>query len=158
MRVLKRRKVAAAILALAVLSMGITDSARAQGRTARKIRTPQKPAAGASAVTPEQCREAVHKIAGAWGSESLRLALHPDFPNRSELMDSVRRSTLRGTNVVLSVEAVEGTRFTPSKDGRSTDCIADISTRLQFDDPATGERRSANVGRAQWRIRFEAKR
>lgn len=153
----RRTKIAAAILAVGVVSIGVVDTAQAQGRTARKIRVPEK-AATTSGVTPDQCRAAVHDIARRWGSENLRQALHPDFPNRSELLDAVRRSTLRGTNVALAVEAVEGTRLVPSKDGRSTDCIADVSTRLQFDDPATGQRQSGNPGRAQWRIRFEPRR
>lgn len=141
-------------LLAALLVTGLLESLLAQGRTVRKIKVPEKPKSGASTISPEQCREAVHKIARAWGGESLRRALHTQFPNRSELIDSVRRATLRGTNVALSVEAVEGVRFTPSKDGRSTECIADVSTRLQFDDPATGQRQSGDVGRAQWRISF----
>jgi len=141
--------VAAAVLAL------LAEAAMAQGRTVRKIKGAEKTAA--STVTPEQCTAAVHQIAGRWGSEGLRDALHPDFPNRAELIDSIRRSTLRSSNVALSVEAITGTRLVAAKDG-STDCIADVSTRLQFDDPATGQRQTGQVGRAQWRIRFEPKR
>lgn len=148
-----RRKLAS--LLAAILAVLLAQAVMAQGRTVRKIREAEKKAASTSAVAPEQCTAAVHQIARSWGSENLQKALHPEFPNRGELMDSIRRSTLRSSNVTLSVEAVTGTRLVAAKDG-ATDCIADVSTRLQFDDPATGRRQTGEVGRAQWRIRFEA--
>lgn len=140
-----------------LLACFVAPAVMAQGRTVRKIKGAEKTVSGASAITPEQCTAAVHQIAGRWGSDRLGEALHPEFPNRGELMDSIRRSTLRSSNVVLSVEAVTGTRMVAAKDG-STDCIADVSTRLQFDDPTTGRRQTGEIGRAQWRIRFEARR
>jgi hypothetical protein len=36
------------------------------------------------------------------------------------------------------------------------DCIADVRTRLAFDDARTGLRTVRDVGRAQWRVRFYA--
>jgi hypothetical protein len=127
-----------------------------QGRTVRKIpKAPDKQPASTLGVTPEQCAATVQQIARTWGSNRLRDALHPSFPNAPELMDSIRQATLRGTNVALQVEAIQGTKLTQSKDGNSADCVADVSTRLQFDDPKTGQRRTGPVGRAQWRIRFE---
>jgi hypothetical protein len=127
----------------------------AQGRTVRKIRTPEKPPQTVSTLASETCSAAVHFIARAWGTDRLRNALHHEFPNGPELIDSIRRLTLDATNLVLSVEAVEGMQFTQSPDGHSTDCIADVSTRLLFDDPESGERRTGSTGRAQWRIRLE---
>lgn len=128
--------------------------AHGQARTVRKIRGPEK-APVAAGVSHDQCAAAVQQIARSWGSPRLRDHLHPSFPNGPELIDSIRNATLRATNVALQIEAVEGTRFIVSKDGRFTDCIADVSTRLQFDDPETGARSPGTAGRAQWRIRFD---
>lgn len=143
---------------LLIIVAAVPEPGSGQGRSVRKIRTADKPAATATPGTAEACTAAVHQIARSWGTDALRRNLHPDFPNAPELVDSIRRATLRATNITLVVESVEGMNFTPSKDGRSTDCIAEVSTRLMFDDPQSGERRTGTTGRAQWRIRFESAR
>lgn len=151
----------------AALVLCLPPALFSQGRKLKKIERPADPAPQDSAVTGElptsqQCEEVVRRIAAAYGDVEIEEYLHQDFPNRTEFLDALRRSTLEATNVQLHVEVVEGTRFTPLEqisthdrgDLVVTDCIADVRTRLMFDDPESGERIVRDPGRGQWRIRF----
>lgn len=140
-------------------ALAIPSFAFAQGRTLKPIQRQQAAApATAAPLPPEACVAAVHQIAEAWADARLEEVLHPDFPNRAELLDAIRRAALRATNVALVIESVPSTRYTPpeSRGGRQvTDCIADVVTRVMWDDPQTGKRRRGDEGRAQWQIEFE---
>lgn len=144
-----------------IFMIAASGEAWAQARSLKKIR-PNPPAAAPDAtpspMQAESCIQAVHQIAAAWSQARIDEVLHEDFPNRDELIDTIRRETVGVTNVTLTVEAVTSTSFTPAREvkgRRVTDCIADVVTRLLFDDPETGERVRREPGRAQWRIELE---
>jgi hypothetical protein len=137
----------------------------AQGRKLKKIERPpetRREPAVTDLPTPQQCEQVVRIIAAAYGDVEIEEHLHRDFPYRSEFLDALKRTSLSATNVELYVEAVENTSFTPVEEIRDaqqgpifiTDCIADVRTRVTFDDPQTGERVTRDPGRGQWRIRF----
>ncbi len=138
-----------------------------QGRELKKIPRPPKvneamPLSAEQLPGSAQCEAAVRRVARAWGSaEDLDPLLMPEFPNRSQFLDATRRARLQATNIELEVEAIVGTHFTPPEvvstdEGERivTDCIAEVTSRVIFDDPETGERITRDPGHAQWRIRF----
>jgi len=115
--------------------------------------------------TPAECQEAVRRIAAAYAPDSvdeLAPLLARDFPNRSEFLDALRRADLRVSRLELRVESVERTLIQPWTHDEgpnvwSADCIADVRTRLIYDDPATGKRTVSDPDRAEWQIRFYAR-
>ncbi|HUP63787.1 MAG TPA: hypothetical protein VM557_00705 [Thermoanaerobaculia bacterium] len=116
--------------------------------------------------TAAACEDAVRRVAASYEPSEIETILAANFPNRFELIDALRRASLRATNIELRVESVESTTILPweiieqrpARDGTifilASDCITDVRTRLIFDDPATGERTVGELGRGEWRIRF----
>jgi hypothetical protein len=197
--------------ALVSVVLLLAVSLLAQGRKLKKIEKPASATQPVSVVplpSDEQCRAAVYEVALRYGPREIENVLHPDFPNREELIDAIRRADLRVTNVRLEVESIESTKLEPwqpaSADdqrasaavasgaptqeltsprpppGTSTsttsagtrpsttaaapvastqvsfvsDCIADVRSRLVFEDINTGLRIVHPAGRAEWRLRF----
>ncbi|HSN67930.1 MAG TPA: hypothetical protein VLV48_01710 [Thermoanaerobaculia bacterium] len=164
-----RLRVLVALLA-AALAGALPVSA--QARRIKKIEKPPAPAAPtpATPATPAPaapapaidpavaapCREAVGRIAASYGPD-MGAMLHREFPNREHFLDELRRADLRATRLALIVESIESIRVEPSAEDsgvESIDCIADVRTRLTWDDPDTGERTVEEPGRAEWRIRL----
>ena len=165
----------AVFLLAAVATMTTSPAYANQAREFEKIEVPEEQE-GETTRAPEEiapslptdqaCEEAVRAIAGAYEPGRLEEYLHEEFPNRSELLDALRRADLRVTNIELFVESVEGTRILPwqiveeestdqgTRYHLASDCVADVRTRLVFEDPETGERTVRDVGRAEWRVRF----
>lgn len=147
-----------------LLAAAIPSDGFGQARTLKKI-TPKPPAETREAAPPQEevlprdaCIESVHEIAAAWGEGTIDRVLHPDFPNRTELVDAIRRASLDASNITLSVESVPSIRYTPvevRRGKRVTECIAEVVTRLLWEDPRSGERKRGGEGRAQWRIELE---
>ena len=128
--------------------------------------------------TREQCEAAVRRIADDYGPGGLERHLADEFPYREELLDELEKVALYATRIELDVESIESVKLEPwrlavaepggaseppASDGGMeegegvtlfSDCIADVRTRLSFDDPDTGSRTVRDVGRAQWRLRF----
>ena len=113
-----------------------------------------------------EVENAVQQVAGAYGHSTLEGLLVRDFPNREELLDSLRRIQNRATDIRLYVESVERVEVgawqvaegaDPAAEGQIpvySTCVVDVRTRLTYDDPDTGERIVRDVGRAQWRLQF----
>jgi len=108
---------------------------------------------------------AVRRIAASYAGEKLADVLAGDFPNREEVLDTLRRLGQQATSIELLVESVESVRIGPwqpvaadSGESRTVAsvCLADVRTRLAFDDPADGQRTVRPVGRGQWQVRFTA--
>lgn len=138
-----------------VVALAIPPMTFAQGRTLQTIVKKGAPGPQKAAPAPGLCVAAVHHIAAAWADANLEEVLSADFPNRTQLIDAIRRASLRATNVALVVESVPTTRYSPvvARDGRQvTDCVADVVTRVIWDDPVTGARQRGAEGRGQWRI------
>jgi hypothetical protein len=121
--------------------------------------------------TRDECERAVRRIAADYGPGGLEQHLAPEFPYREEVLDLLEKVALYATRIELQVESIESVRVEPwrqlppaagdatPRPGRvlAADCLADVRTRLTFDDPATGKRTVRDVGRAQWRLRFRAR-
>ena len=113
--------------------------------------------------TREACEAAVRRIARSYGTPQLHRELHEQFPNRYEALDALDRINVRVTDVRLDIESIEAVRIVPvgvdGGDGAQSviaDCVADVRTRLSYQDAATGDRTVRPAGRASWRIRFES--
>jgi hypothetical protein len=118
--------------------------------------------------TREECERAVRRIAADYGPGGLEQHLAAEFPYREEVLDLLEKVALYATRIELQVESIESVRVEPwrllpaaagdaaAQPGRVlvSDCLADVRTRLTFDDPSTGIRTVRDVGRAQWRLRF----
>ena len=138
----------------------------AQGRKLKKIERPPEAAAvspppDVPLPTSQQCESMIRTVVANYRPDQIEEYLHPDFPNRGQFVDAMRRVELEVTNLELRVESIESTRFTPlqrieqgGQPALVTDCIADVRTRLMFDDPDTGERTVRDPGRTELRIRF----
>jgi hypothetical protein len=151
----------------------LADNASAQ--ETRQMRRIERPTAKAPLYqgpavplpTRESCEEAVRRIADDYGPGGLERWLAPDFPNREEVLDLLEKVALYATRIELTIESIESLKIEPWRVDEATsknadqplvifsDCIADVRTRLNFDDPATGTRTVRDVGRAQWRLRYE---
>jgi hypothetical protein len=151
----------------------------AAAQESRQIRRIQRPEASAqpydgpapSLPTRKECERAVRQIASDYGPGGLEQHLAPEFPYREEVLDALDKVALYATRIELVVESVESVRVEPwrllppsgadatAQPGRvlAADCLADVRTRLTFDDPATGQRTVRDVGRAQWRLRIRAR-
>ena len=114
----------------------------------------------------EACEQSVRKVAAAYRpGRTLGSWLAADFPNREELLDALERAAPHATRVTLEVESIESAKIEPwrldarkSKPGEQhivVNCVADVRTRLSYDDPASGQRVVRDVGRAQWVLRYE---
>jgi len=164
------RTVALAVCAASVVAALVLAQ---ESRRIRRIPVPATPAAGAALNAgnlPElpdsdQVEAAVRQIASSYGSERLADFLAQDFPNREEVLDTLRRVGQQATSIELYIESVEGVQIGPWQ--RAGDpaggaqpiasvCVADVRTRLAFDDPTTGQRTVRPVGRGQWQVRFTA--
>lgn len=116
--------------------------------------------------TRELVEAAAHRIAESYATDDLMTYLAEDFPNKDQLMDTIRRTQARATGIRLFVESIESVQIGPwqmaahdTSNGRGTVtiqsvCMADVRTRLTFDRTTTGERVVHDVGRAQWMVRF----
>jgi hypothetical protein len=154
-------KVLTVVAAAALAVVLFPDRAVAQ---ARKLNPIEKPKEGRAATgelpplpSPGVCQQFVQRAVRAWGKPELTDILDPSFPNRGELLDAIARATVRASNLELRLESIENTRYTPwqqAGNGIATDCIADVRTRVTFDDPATGQRTVRNPSRSEWRVRF----
>ena len=167
--------------ALVLVFLVVFGSAIVWGQESRRIRrlpVPPTPVA-ADAVKIEDGRlppapsrpeieNAVQQVAKAYGHADLEVLLASDFPNRGELLDSLRRIQDRATDIRLYVESLErveigawqGAATERQGDGSImtlySTCLVDVRTRLSFDDPDTGDRIVRDVGRGEWQIRFSA--
>jgi len=110
--------------------------------------------------TREACEQAVRAIASDYRPGGLDRHLADEFPYRQELLDLLSKAAVYATRIELAVESIESVRVDPWRVGAgkklTSDCLADVRTRLTFDDPSTGIRTVRDVGRAQWRVRFYA--
>jgi hypothetical protein len=152
-----------------------TTGEPAAGQETRRLRRIERPAPAAPLYqgpalplpTREQCEAAVRRIAADYGPGGLEPHLAPEFPYREELLDVLERVALVATRIELRVESVESVEIEPWRltprgpagagEGERevfSDCLADVRTRLSFDDPETARRIVRDVGRAQWRVRF----
>ena len=116
-----------------------------------------------------EVENAVQQVAEAYGHADLEVLLARDFPNRGELLDSLRRIQDRATDIRLYVESLERVEIgawqvaegtDPTTKGRlplHSTCVVDVRTRLTYDDPYSGEQVVRDVGRAQWMLRFDGK-
>jgi len=150
-------------------------AAALSGQETRTIRRIDRPAARAPLYegpagplpTRESCEAAVRGIAEDYGPGGLERWLGPDFPNREEVLDLLERVALYATRIELTVESIESVKIEPwrvaeeagkTPDGGAlifSECVADVRTRISFDDPATGRKTVRDVGRAQWRLRYD---
>jgi len=171
------RRSALVLVLVAVLGFAIVWGQ--ETRRIRRIPVPPTPVA-ADAEKIEEARlppapsrseveNAVQQVAEAYGHADLEVLLARDFPNRGELLDSLRRIQDRATDIRLYVESLErmdigAWRVAEGADPKAngllplhSTCVVDVRTRLTYDDPDTGERIVRNVGRAQWMLRFDGK-
>jgi hypothetical protein len=142
---------------LGILLAALPPALPAQSRTLKPIKPRAAAPSATDAISRETCVAAVHRIAAAWGEGRVDEVLHPEFPNRMEVVASLRQASVAAPNRRLSVEAVPATRSTAveTRGGeRVAECVADVVTRVSYDDPETGLRVQKDEGRAQWRILF----
>jgi hypothetical protein len=154
------------IFGLCALTAGATalraQEARQLGRIQRpKAEAPLYTGRPLALPTREACEQAVRTIAGDYRPGGLDRHLADEFLYRQELLDLLAKVAVYATRIELRVESIESVRVDPWRvaPGRKTltsDCLADVRTRLTFDDPSTGIRTVRDVGRAQWRVRFYA--
>ena len=156
---------AVALLLMPALSAQETRTIRRIDRPATRAPLYEGPAI--PLPTRESCDAAVRRIADDYGPGGLERWLAPDFPNREEVLDLLERVALYATGIELTVESIESVKIEPwrvadpaakSAGGGLlifSECVADVRTRINFDDPATGRRTVRDVGRGQWRLRYE---
>jgi hypothetical protein len=169
-RARRRIRLRLLVVATIALCLPVAPADAQQGRRLRRIERPATRgplyAGDVPLPTRASCERAVRRIAAAYrpGGE-LGPWLAPDFPNREELLAALERVALHATQVRLEIESIESIRVEPWRvdEAKSkprlrhlvAECVADVRTRLSFDDPATGRRAVRSVGRAQWRLRYE---
>jgi len=164
------RSPARGVLSVAALCLLIATPLFSQARKLKRIKRPaptveQKAARGDLPPLPDHslCEARVREIAKSYGAGDIAHFLAADFPNRGEFLDALERARQRATSIELLIESIESTRYTTWKKEEpptgataavSTVCIAEVRTRLVFDDAETGERTVSNPSRTEWQIRF----
>ena len=122
---------------------------------------------GIAPPLPEQrdCEAMTRQIAAAYGSADMQRFLAEDFPNKSELLDSLSRADMRVTNIGLRIDAVESIRIQPwhlleqERRGErivytiASDCVIDLRLRAVF-DTSSGDRTVTDPRSDEWRVRL----
>lgn len=112
---------------------------------------------------------AVQDLAQSYATENLRELLADEFPNKEELLDTLRTVQQDAATIQLDVESIEVVQVGPWQEAAAepqgdfvsitlhSTAVVDVRTRLSFDDLRTGMRVVRDVGHGEWQVRFSAK-